>query len=366
MEGSSRSGCLRRSGWWRVIGSRRGRDVGRRPARDRAVGVWSARLWRATLGAAAITAVSMALPLVAADAHSGARQPSLNELVAQARLLARQIDMLSQQYDGLRVRLIETRRAARAAAKTATRLDAALDRGKARVSEIAAQSYKNGGYDPALELAISDDPQRFIDQLSIMDHLRSDNGAVIDSLRAAQAAANRARQTARQQAGHVTRLVKQMAAKRDEIQRKIDVIESAAYKQALAIANRTGHFPVTAPIGDSLGARALRFALTRQGAPYVWGAAGPTAFDCSGLVKWGYEQMGISLPHYTGDQWNSGVHVSRSQLQPGDIVFFYGDLSHDGLYVGGGLMIDAPNFGEPVRVEPVWWNYYVGAVRIAI
>ena len=80
---------------------------------------------------------------------------------------------------------------------------------------------------------------------------------------------------------------------------------------------------------------------------------------------WAYAQEGISLPHYTGWPWNSGVHVARSDLEPGDLVFFFADISHVGIYVGNGLMIDAPNSGEDVKVEPVFWTTYVGAVRIA-
>jgi peptidoglycan DL-endopeptidase CwlO len=96
----------------------------------------------------------------------------------------------------------------------------------------------------------------------------------------------------------------------------------------------------------------------------VWGAAGPSTFDCSGLVMWAYQQVGISLPHYTGSQWTMGEHISRSQLEPGDLVFFYPDISHVGLYVGDGMMLDAPATGQVVQIQPVMWNVYVGAVRI--
>jgi cell wall-associated NlpC family hydrolase len=329
---------------------------------NRRAGLWQ----RALVCAVAITAFSLALPLTSGNAQSRAPQPSFDELVAQARLLAHQIDTLSQQYDGLQVRLSETRSAARAAAETAARDQSALADGVQKVGQIAAESYVTGGYDPTLQLATSADPQGFIDRASIMDHLRSEHGAVVHGLQTAQAAASRAQQTAQQQAEQVSSLARQIRAQRDKIQSKINLIESSAYKKALAIASQTGHFPVTAPVGDSIGARALRFALGKQGDPYIWGAAGPASFDCSGLVMWAYAQVGIQLPHYTGDQWVSGVHISKSQLEPGDLVFFYPDLGHVGMYIGNGLMVDAPNFNEAVRVEPVYWNVYIGAVRIAI
>lgn len=326
----------------------------------------SRTLRRVAVVGTALAASSLALGPSPAGAQQTRPRPDFNTLVAQARLLSRQIDALSQQFDGLQVRLRETRDAARAAATTAARDRAALASGTTRVSQIAAQSYMGGGFDPTLQLATSSDPQGFLDRATIMSHLQSQNGAVLSSLETAQAAANRAQQAAQQQAAQVAGLAKQIDAKRTQIQGKVNLVESAAYKQALAIANRTGRFPVTAPVGDSLGAQALRYALTRQGDAYVWGAAGPSTFDCSGLVLWAYAQVGISLPHYTGDQFNSGVHISRSQLEAGDLVFFYSDISHVGMYVGNGLMLDAPDFGEVVKVEPVMWDVYAGAVRIAI
>ena len=156
-----------------------------------------------------------------------------------------------------------------------------------------------------------------------------------------------------------------MSTKKQAIQAEIDQVNSSAMKQAMAIFTQTGQYPdITIPTANTVGAQALEEALTRRGDPYVWGAAGPDQFDCSGLVVWAFAQEGIALPHYTGDQWNSGVHVARADLEPGDLVFFFPDISHVGIYVGNGLMVDAPDFGAVVRVEPVFWSDYVGAVRI--
>jgi cell wall-associated NlpC family hydrolase len=164
----------------------------------------------------------------------------------------------------------------------------------------------------------------------------------------------------------VNALQAQLGTKKQAIEAKIDVVNSAAMKQAMAIFTQTGQYPdITIPTANTVGAQALQAALSKRGDPYVWGAAGPNAFDCSGLVLWAYAQEGITLPHFTGDQWNSGMHVSRSDLEPGDLVFFYPDISHVGIYLGDGLMVDAPDFGETVQVQPVFWADYVGAVRIA-
>lgn len=105
----------------------------------------------------------------------------------------------------------------------------------------------------------------------------------------------------------------------------------------------------TAPAASSVGAAVVNAAMSRLGAPYVWGAAGPTTFDCSGLVVWSFAQAGIPLPHYSYSQMSGGSAVSFSDLQPGDLVFFYGG-SHVGIYVGGGQFVHAPHSGDVVRV----------------
>jgi cell wall-associated NlpC family hydrolase len=107
-------------------------------------------------------------------------------------------------------------------------------------------------------------------------------------------------------------------------------------------------------------------AMQYLGVPYVWGGSSPSGFDCSGFVAYVYAQVGVSLPHYTGAQWNVGVPVARSDLQPGDLVFFDG-LGHVGLYIGGDQFIHAPHTGTVVQISSLsgWYAAtYVGARRI--
>jgi len=309
-------------------------------------------------------AVSLAL-LLPGGVSSAQPKPSLTSLVAQAKQLTYQINALSEQYDGLRVQLSSAKVAAKKAEKAAARDAAALKTGRTAVSRLAAASYENAGYDPTLELLSSGNPSQFLNQASIMEQLDQENGNRVTTLEAAQAADQRAHEVAQQQITRVTSLESSMSAKTKAIQAKIDQVNSSAMSQAMAIFDRTGQYPnISIPGGSSVGAVALRYALSRRGDPYVWGAAGPSEFDCSGLVMWAYAQEGISLPHYTGDQWNMGEHISRNQLEPGDLVFFYADISHVGLYIGNGLMVDAPSFGQDVMVQPIDWSIYVGAVRI--
>ena len=320
------------------------------------------RAWRAAVLAGAVALAGLALPAGAASAQP---QPSLTSLEAQAKVLAEQINTLSEQYDGLAIQLSQARAQQRIAARTYARDASRLGAGRLSVGQLAAQSYMSGGLYSTLQLLTSNEPSTIINRAAILQQLQQQNGDRISQLATAEAAALRARETARQQSRRVAGLVAAMGKKKNAIQQKINILNSAVFAKAMAYFNQTGQYPnITIPTANTIGAQALRAALTRRGDPYVWGAAGPNAFDCSGLVMWAYQQVGISLPHYTGAQWNMGIHVSRSQLQPGDLVFFYADIGHVGLYIGNGLMVDAPDFGQLVKVEPVMWNVYVGAVRI--
>jgi cell wall-associated NlpC family hydrolase len=324
------------------------------------------RAWgRTAILASAAVMVGVSLPSGIGAASTVGPSPSLSGLRAEAAKLSYQIDSLGQQYDGLKIQLTEARSEAKIAGRTALRDERQLKAGRVAVGEIAAEGYLTGGVDPSLELLQSSDPQAFLNRASIMLQLQQENGTKVNLLAAAEAAAQRAQLTASQEMAQAEKLTAAMSKKVAAIQAKENVLNSAAYKAAFAQFQQTGTYPaISVPGGNSVGVQALRWALTRRGYPYVWGAAGPYAFDCSGLVMWAYAKVGISLDHYTGDQWNEGEHISRSQLEPGDLVFFFPDISHVGMYLGNGLMVDAPTFGQPVQVQPVFWNAFVGAVRI--
>jgi cell wall-associated NlpC family hydrolase len=138
--------------------------------------------------------------------------------------------------------------------------------------------------------------------------------------------------------------------------------EAAAAAAAAALVTQpTTPAPV---VSGSGGARvAVQWAYDELGKPYQWGAAGPDSFDCSGLTQYVWGKAGVYLDHYTGSQWNEGAHVSRDQLQPGDLVFFGSDLHHVGLYIGNSKMIEAPYTGANVRISDAFRSDYAGAVR---
>ncbi|MHA6786045.1 NlpC/P60 family protein [Pseudonocardia saturnea] len=116
--------------------------------------------------------------------------------------------------------------------------------------------------------------------------------------------------------------------------------------------------------GSSARASAVALALSKVGSPYRWGATGPSSFDCSGLVNWAFEQAGIEVPRTSRALSQVGTPVSRDDLQPGDLVFFYSPVSHVGIYIGDGQMVHASTSGKPVAVASIDGRQYNSARRL--
>ena len=159
-----------------------------------------------------------------------------------------------------------------------------------------------------------------------------------------------------------------------EAARQADVHDQSAADQSAPafdpVAAISAPPPAAAPVpsGSGAGPAAVAVAMRYLGTPYQWGGSSPsTGFDCSGLVMYSYSQVGVSLPRTTYSMWNAGAHVTRDQLQVGDLVFF-ANLGHMGMYIGGGNFIHAPHTGDVVKINSLddsWYaSTYMGAVRV--
>ncbi|MGA2831232.1 MAG: C40 family peptidase, partial [Streptosporangiaceae bacterium] len=147
----------------------------------------------------------------------------------------------------------------------------------------------------------------------------------------------------------------------------------AAQQRAAAAGHTSSSQAVSypdSPASSRQGNIAADWALSQIGRPYRWGAAGPYAYDCSGLTMMAWSHAGVALLHYTGDQWMEGMHVSLDALQRGDLLFYAtnnadpGTIHHVGIYIGGGTMVDAPYTGADVRIDSIYApGDPIGAVR---
>ncbi len=221
-----------------------------------------------------------------------------------------------------------------------------------KINKLASRYYKSGPGSNLNALLTSGSPSALVDQLSFLDRIAKDQQTQIASVTAVR---DKYEAEKRKLDDLILQQAKQdadLAAKKKEIDtelKRLQQLRLAAYGSTSSGGSlRIGACPATYP-GGAAGI-AVKAACAQIGKPYVWGATGPNSFDCSGLTQYGWAAAGVRLTHYTGAQWNEGAAVSRADARPGDLVFFYGDLHHVGMYVGNGLMVHAPTSGDVVRM----------------
>ncbi|MFJ7072706.1 NlpC/P60 family protein [Streptomyces sp. NPDC098781] len=234
------------------------------------------------------------------------------------------------------------------------------------LGSLAGAQYRSGGLDPSLALLLSDDPEDYLDKAAALARITAHQAG---ELRKLQDAMRELAQERSEAAGKLVELEKSrkaVAVHKRTVERKLaearrllnslDAGDRAAYDRA----SRSGRSAMAGFEGlggavpaSGRAAAAVAAAQAALGRPYVWGANGPSGFDCSGLIQWSYAQAGVSLPRTSQGQRHAGRQVPLSQAQPGDIVTYRSDASHVGMYMGNGQVIHAPYPGAPVRYDPV-------------
>ena len=340
----------------------------------------SRTIWFRVVVSALVAAVMLAgASLVSADPAADALA-RMNELSREAERLTEQ--MYTAEID------LESKTAAHRAAQERHRVDLAaasaaqgeLAGYQAAVDEVAAAAYMAGSTSTLGAILVAPSPQRMIDDLALKslmagqmrDRMTAHHNAILRSdaaVRASEASAVQARAAAAEAAA----VRADVQAQQSRLKEKITSVE--AQYQALTPQQRVvlaDPGPVAAPPAPGPdpailampeaaqppaspgGATvAVQAAMSRIGSPYSWGATGPAAFDCSGLIKWAFLQEGKSLPRSSQALAAGGQDVAINALQPGDIVTFYEDASHAGIYIGEGNMVHASTYGTPVKVAPI-------------
>ncbi|MFE2994930.1 NlpC/P60 family protein [Nocardia sp. NPDC059246] len=316
------------------------------------------------------------LGLGPATADPASAPASAGEAVQRLIDLSRQSEQLNQQALDAQSDLDTKAAAAGVADQRAADAAATLDAAKAEIRRYqpvidrAATSALLGSRTNRLtSLLVSNSPQQLLDQMSIVDFVGARTNDQLgqyeqatDAASVAEAAARSAADTARAVSAAADAVRKDLESKRAALQGSMAQV-IAAWGQ-LSAGDKSALAGSMFPPGfdrDSLlrglvpgsGTSALAAGLTRVGDPYVWGATGPDQFDCSGLVQWAFHQVGKSVPRTSQQQSSYGTPVDEKDLQPGDVVFFYSDISHVGIYAGNGLMLHASTFGVPVQVAPM-------------
>jgi cell wall-associated NlpC family hydrolase len=208
----------------------------------------------------------------------------------------------------------------------------------------------------------SGSPQTFLDQLTTVESLTGDSQQQLNALLTAQKAltATKAKQDAEVRAQAAQRKI--LRDRKVTLQKDLDVWRKLRAELSPAV-DTSGPVPVYTGDAASRAGKVVKFAYDSLGKPYVFGAAGPGSYDCSGLTLAAYSQVGVSLPHSARRQFAQGPQVPRSDLMPGDLVYFYSDLHHVGVYIGDNKVIHAPQPGESVKISDMNVFPYAGATR---
>ncbi|WP_326690909.1 MULTISPECIES: NlpC/P60 family protein [unclassified Streptomyces] len=252
-----------------------------------------------------------------------------------------------------------------------------LNKMRNKLGSMATAQYRSGAIDPSVQLFLSSDPDNYLDRASAMDQLSTKQASALKKIQAKQRTLAQQRKEASGKLKDLASTRKELGDKKSKIQGKLSkaqsLLNSMSAKERAKIAAKQKRADRAssdrADLGNSKGSgragAAFAAAKTKIGSPYVWGATGPSSFDCSGLTSWAYKQAGVSLPRTSQAQASAGTRIpSQSQLKVGDLVMFYDDLHHIGLYAGNGQVLHAPKPGANVRFESINNMPFMYGVRV--
>ncbi|MFF3987652.1 NlpC/P60 family protein [Streptomyces sp. NPDC001797] len=370
-----------------------------RPSGARAAGIRTPALATAALTSMALFSQSAE----AAPAEDG--KPSLEEVEKKVDALYRQAESATEKYNAAKERTGRQRKQVDTLLDDVARRTERLNKAREELGSFAAAQYRTGASVPdTATFLLADSPQGYFDQDQLMSRLTSRQKGAVDDYVTQQSATMKKRQEATRSLEALTGTQDDLKAAKTTVQTKLasarellsqltaaekarlaaiekrqqeEAARKAAElaKQQAAAADRAASSSAasSASGGSASGsgsgsdsgpdsayatkaAKAIAFARAQIGKPYVWGATGPGSYDCSGLSQAAWKAAGVSLPRTTYDQVNAGTTVSLADALPGDLVFFYDDVSHVGIYIGNGMMIHAPKPGAYVREESIYYG----------
>jgi peptidoglycan DL-endopeptidase CwlO len=365
---------------------------------------------------AALASVTL-LSTQSANAAPAEPKPSVEEVQKKVDDLYRQAGTATQKYNKAKEATEEKRREVDELLDDAAKRTDKLNESRRELGTYAAAQYRTGAVTPTAALLFADSPQAYFDQTQLMDRMTDRQRSVIDDYETQRAAAAEQRAEATKSLESLTRSQQALRTSKQDVQAKLAEARTLLSKltaeekarlaaierkqeeearrkaeakakeeaEARAEAERrrqeqeqnqgggtgtdTGSDTGSGSTGGATYAakaeKVLSFARSQIGKPYVWGASGPSSYDCSGLTQAAWKAAGVELPRTTWDQVKVGQRVETKDLLPGDLVFFYDDISHVGIYIGDGKMIHAPKPGANVREESIYYMPIYGSVRPA-
>ena len=289
--------------------------------------------------------------LLVSSVHAYA-EPTPAEIERQIDEEWNALEPIIEQYNQVHSQLADNRAKVAALQRQLQPLQLRIDVAMSRVSDLAVQMYKRGPGSMFNAMLADGSPATLVDQLGLLNEMAHSERQQLSGVMAARDKYAADKKTLDGLVAQLTRQDADLAARKTDIEGKLANLQKLR-TQAYGGSGAGGVLkPVACPVEylSGPGGVAAKKACSLIGKPYVWGAAGPDSFDCSGMTLTAWAAAGVTLRHYTKWQWEDTKPVTRAELRPGDLVFFYSDLHHMGLYVGGGWMVHAPTTGDHVRM----------------
>ncbi|MER7171845.1 NlpC/P60 family protein [Streptomyces mesophilus] len=325
-----------------------------------------------------LTATAAAAVALTSQAAQADEKPTKKEVKAKVDRLYEEAEKATEKYNGAKEQQGKLQDDIDELQDKVARGQDELNGLRDSLGSMASAQYRSGGIDPTVQLFLSSDPDTYLDKASTLDQMTAKQADALEKIQDKQRTLAQQRKEATQKLNDLEDTREELGKKKKEVQGKLGEAQkllntlTAKERAALAAedarASRDAGSRVdlgNAAKGSNFAMAAFQAAQSKIGSPYVYGAAGPGSFDCSGLTSWAYGQAGVSIPRTSQSQANAGTRISsQSDLRVGDLVIFYGDMHHVGFYAGNGQVLHAPKPGAVVRYESINNMPYMFGVRI--
>lgn len=320
--------------------------------------------------ASAVSGVALVASLGLVSSSPAQAEPEIKDVQARVDTLYHEAEQASERYNDAKIELDELTADLDALKADETRAETDLEAIRRDARRSILRQYGNGDLGTVNKVVTAGDPGAFLEDVSAMSTYQQLQQGVLDDYATGLEALGIRRDATQNRIEQVADLEAQLAAEKKTIDAKLadaeDLLDRLEEEERQEMLSRSASservVASDVPASGRAGA-AVSYAMAQVGDAYVYGAAGPSAFDCSGLTMMAWAQAGVSLPHSSSAQYSSGARVAASDLQPGDLVFYYSPISHVGMYIGNGMIVHAANPGSGVTTAELYSMPYVGAVR---
>jgi peptidoglycan DL-endopeptidase CwlO len=306
-----------------------------------------------------------AVALSAQTAQAAPVKQSIKAVKAKVDALQEQAEQFSEKCDGASAEQQKLQNQIGAIQDEVAREQADLNKLQDQLGTLASAQYRSGGIDPTVQLMLSSNPDDYLEKASALDQLSAQQEQALKEIAAQRRSLDQQKAEASSKLAELDAARSAMAANKKNLQGKLieaqRLLNSLTASQRAAIdaqQARANRADIRVELGSGVpasdrAAAALAAAKSKLGSPYVYGASGPSSFDCSGLTSWAYAQAGVSIPRTSEMQANAGTRIPVSEAKPGDLIIFYSDYHHVGFYAGNGMVLHAPKPGAVVRYESI-------------